>query len=66
MAYTPELSQRHSGTLRRVAWALGKPMTRTLEDIIEWVGEKANPQTICPECRDKTVCEECIFHRKQQ
>ena len=35
MAYTPELSYKSSCTLRRIAWALGMPMT----EAIDWVFE---------------------------
>jgi len=38
MAYTPELSYRGSCTLRRLAWFRGKPMTRTLEALLEATG----------------------------
>jgi hypothetical protein len=63
MAYTPELSQRHSCTLRRIAWALGQPMTKTLESIFDWIGYTVNPQKVCELCRDKSACVECVFHR---
>ena len=36
MAYTPELSQLGSATLRRLAWYMGKPMTKTLENLMEF------------------------------
>jgi len=35
MAYMPELSQIGSSTLRRMAWSLNKPMTQTLEIVVE-------------------------------
>jgi len=38
MAYTPELSYRGSATLRRLAWFREKPMTRTLEALLEATG----------------------------
>jgi len=39
MAYTPELSLRHSCTLRRLAWALDMPMTKAIERIFEYLPE---------------------------
>ena len=63
MAYTPELSQRHSGTLRRIAWALDQPMTTTLEAVFDWVGTAADPNKVCPFCQDKSLCQECVFHK---
>ena len=64
MAYTPELSQRHSGTLRRLAWAAGKPMTKTLEQLFDFIGEKVDSLKICDACRDKSFCRDCVFHRE--
>jgi hypothetical protein len=34
MASTPELSYENSCNLRRLAWFLGRPMTETLETVI--------------------------------
>ena len=33
MAYTPELSLKSPCTLRRIAWALGIPMTQAIERV---------------------------------
>ena len=63
MAYTPELSQKHSCTLRRVAWALGKPMTKSLELIFDWIGEAVDSKKVCESCRDKSLCQECAFNK---
>ena len=40
MAYTPELSQIGSAILRRLAWYLQKPMTKSLEVLIELTAMK--------------------------
>lgn len=40
MAYTPELSQIGSATLRRLAWYFGKPMTESLETLMEFTATK--------------------------
>lgn len=62
MAYTPELSPYHSGTLRRISWALGKPMTRVIESIFDNLDLFIDPDKICEKCRDKSRCESCYFH----
>ena len=62
MAYTPELSQRHSGTLRRIAWAVNKPMTKTMEQVFELVGKRLNSKKVCKACRDRSFCEDCPFN----
>jgi hypothetical protein len=66
MAYTPELSQKHSGTLRRIAWALDQPMTTTLEAVFDWVGKAADATKVCSSCRDKSLCQKCVFHRNHE
>ena len=43
MAYTPQLSAYHSGTLKRIAWALGKPMTRVIDTIFDNVDRFIDP-----------------------
>jgi hypothetical protein len=45
MAYTPELTQHHSATLRRIAWAMQTPMTKALEDIFDYLGKTLDPGT---------------------
>jgi hypothetical protein len=62
MAYTPELSQDYSGALRRIAWALGLPMTTALEEVIFHVGREVDHKLICEECRDKSFCDRCLFN----
>ncbi|MDB4444302.1 hypothetical protein N9174_03090 [bacterium] len=65
MAYTPELSQIGSATLRRLAWYMGKPMTKTLEMLIGLTAVKmaeVRPGEVCSKCRDDTICEICPFN----
>ena len=65
MAYTPELTDQGSATLRRLAWFFGKPMTQTLEFLVEITARKATrmkPGAICEYCRDKSKCSICSFN----
>ncbi|PKN66282.1 MAG: hypothetical protein CVU57_06325 [Deltaproteobacteria bacterium HGW-Deltaproteobacteria-15] len=64
MAYTPELSQIGSATLRRLAWYRGKPMTETLESLLQATGltmAEVKPGEVCSKCRDKSICDQCPF-----
>ena len=63
MAYTPELTLKNSAVLRRIAWALGKPMTRTMEEIMEFMTRVLCSEKVCENCRDKR-CEPCPFNKK--
>jgi hypothetical protein len=65
MAYTPELSYRGCATLRRLAWLREKPMTRTLEVLLEATGRtmaQIRSGEVCAKCKDGSTCEECAFH----
>lgn len=63
MAYTPELSGRSSFILRRIAWALGVPMTRAIEEIFDYLPKILDEKKVCGPCRDKSRCSECVFRR---
>ena len=62
MAYTPEFSMQASSTLRRIAWAVGKPMTKTAEDIMQFLPQIIDKKIVCKNCRDKSKCKNCVFH----
>jgi len=62
MAYTPELSLKSSQTLRRIAWALDKPMTDTLEILVRNMSMFVDREKICSKCRDNSICQECVFN----
>ena len=61
MSYTPQLSNAASSTLRRIAWSLNKPMTKTMEwiftDLIKFIPSGA----VCEACKDPTKCSHCPF-----
>lgn len=61
MAYTPELSQVGSATLRRLAWHLGRPMTKTLEIVLQQTTTNLRNGQVCKSCRDKSICDSCPF-----
>ncbi len=66
MAYTPELSLQDSQTLRRIAWALGMPMTRTMSEIFTWLGNALNREVVCARCRDRSLCADCVFSHRSE
>ena len=66
MAYTPELSLRHSGILRRIAWAYGVPMIRAIEGILEQTSKYIDGRKVCGACRDNSFCEFCLFREKNK
>ena len=62
MAYTPELSQRSSCTLRRIAWALQIPMTKAIDMVFDYMPVVLDKNKVCEGCRDKSRCNECEFN----
>ncbi len=62
MAYTPELSYESSCILRRIAWALGLPMTEAIDRVFDHIPEIVDREKVCQECRDKTKCDDCAFN----
>jgi len=61
MAYTPELRQEHSATLRRIAWALDTPMTKAMGHIFDYLATKIDNTLVCQKCRDHSKCKTCSF-----
>ena len=47
----------------------GKPMSKTLEALLEATGltmAKVRPGEVCSKCRDKRICDECPFHPSEK
>jgi len=64
MAYTPELSEEQSCTLRRIAWALNMPMTKAMDEVFNHLIKILAADRVCSKCRDKTRCILCLFNGK--
>ena len=60
--YTPQFSETAAVTVRRLAWALDTPMTKTIDIIINELSLVFSPKDICPKCQDKSKCQSCAFH----
>ena len=65
MAYTPELTESASATLRRIAWSLDQPMTRTLSAIFMRIPNLMDRTKVCDSCRDPSACNICGFNGKE-
>jgi hypothetical protein len=61
--YTPSFSYESSAAVRRLAWAMGKPMTKTVEILVRLIPSLVEPSKVCRACKDKTICDTCpIIH----
>jgi len=59
--YTPEFSNRSTISVRRLAWFLHKPMTKTVDVIIQVLPYMFDSSRVCKTCRDKSKCKYCVF-----
>ncbi len=50
--YAPQISYDSAFTLRRIAWALGEPMTTTLDGLISNLANQISLEKTCHACRD--------------
>jgi hypothetical protein len=57
--YVPKLSEQSLCRLRRIAWAAGRPMTKTLDGIIAYIARNIDHKAICAACRDNSRCKIC-------
>jgi len=60
-AYTPQFTLQISAAVRRLAWFLNKPMTETVKILITALPAIMDTTKICNTCRDKSICNSCIF-----
>jgi hypothetical protein len=60
--YVPKISPVCLCRLRRIAWAVDQPMTRTLDRFVEFISRHINQQAVCNACLDSTQCEICGLH----
>jgi hypothetical protein len=65
MPYTPELDESAICTLRRHAWLANMPMSKVLEAAVIHYSIRANKESACETCKDKSKCAICYFNRQQ-
>jgi recombinational DNA repair protein RecR len=59
--YTPQFSEMAAVSIRRLAWAVGKKMTTTVDHMVHLMLTVYEPAAVCSHCQDKSKCEACIF-----
>jgi hypothetical protein len=61
--YSPQFSEVASVSVRRLAWALGMPMTETIDYVVKNLPftNLTEPLQVCTSCKDKTRCKVCSF-----
>ena len=61
MAYGPQLRPKTSRSLRRLAGAMGLPMSTTLEELIRVMHYLISTKIVCSVCQYRSRCSECYF-----
>jgi hypothetical protein len=61
--YSPRFSEKAIVSIRRLAWALGVSMPKTIDILVDEISLVFSPAVICPKCQDKTKCQACGFHQ---
>jgi hypothetical protein len=64
MVYTPRLTRQASASVKSLSFALGLPMTKTLEKAIALLPALFHPVMVCGKCKDKTRCGLCAFNQE--
>jgi hypothetical protein len=54
--YSPQFSETASITVRRLSWALGLHMTKTVELMVQLMPSLISPSKVCLSCKDKSKC----------
>jgi hypothetical protein len=60
--YTPQFSEMAVVSVRRLAWAIGKPMPKAVDLMVRLLPSIVDPSKVCLSCQDNAKCQECIFH----
>jgi hypothetical protein len=61
--YSPPFSGLAVVSVRRLAWAMGKPMSSAVDLMVRLVPSVLDPAKVCLACKDKSKCELCAFRQ---
>jgi len=59
--YSPQFSQLAAVSVRRLAWALGKPMPAAVDHIVQLLPSIVDASKVCLSCKDTSRCFSCAF-----
>jgi hypothetical protein len=59
--YSPPFSALAAVSVRRLAWAMGKPMSAAVDLMVSLLPSTVDTSKICLSCRDNTKCQGCTF-----
>ena len=59
--YSPQFSALAAISVRRLAWAMGKPMPAAVDIMVQLMPHVLQATKICSACKDKSKCSSCVF-----
>jgi hypothetical protein len=59
--YSPQFSEVSAVSVRRLAWALGLSMPKTVDQVVGFLPSLFPPGVVCLACKDNTKCKLCAF-----
>jgi hypothetical protein len=62
--YTPQFSDTATVSVRRLAWAYGKSMPKTVDFMVSLMPSLVDSAKVCLSCKDNSKCRFCIFSRR--
>ena len=62
--YSPQFSELAAVSVRRLAWAINKPMPAAVDIIVKLMPSIVNPSKVCSLCKDKQACQACVFSKQ--
>ena len=63
--YSPPFSALASVSVRRYAWALGKPMSEAVDHMVQLLPKMVDRNNVCLVCKDPSRCSSCTFSGQQ-
>jgi recombinational DNA repair protein RecR len=64
--YSPQFSAISAVSARRLAWSLGLPMPKAVDQVVSKLPSLFPPVVVCASCKDNTKCNLCIFSKQPQ
>jgi hypothetical protein len=61
--YSPQFSEKATVSIRRLAWALGVSMPKTIDLLVDEISLIFSSSVVCPQCKDNSKCKCCGFHQ---
>jgi recombinational DNA repair protein RecR len=62
--YSPPFSATATISVRRLAWALGATMPKTVNRLVGLLPSLYSSALVCQRCKDKTKCSLCVFSQE--